>query len=81
MFQIAVCDDNAAERSRLDEYASAYFSLRNIPAEIDTYESGTQFLSAEKSYDLYFFDVIMPQLSGMSPRSLHKRRIRRSSLC
>jgi len=74
MFQIAVCDDNAAERSRLDEYASAYFSLRNIPAEIDTYESGTQFLSAEKSYDLYFFDVIMPQLSGMeTARALRQR--------
>lgn len=74
MFQIAVCDDNAAECSLLAEYASAFFSHRNIPAEIDTYESGVQFLAAEKFYDLYFFDVMMPQLSGLeTARALRQK--------
>jgi len=74
MFQIAVCDDDAAECSRLSDYASAYFSHRNIPAEIDTYQSGVQFLAAERGYDLYFFDVMMPRLSGLeTARALRKK--------
>jgi len=74
MFQIAVCDDDAAECSRLSGYVSDFFGLRNIPAEIDTFQSGAQFLTAEKCYDLYFFDVMMPQMSGFeTARTLRKR--------
>ncbi|WP_293008695.1 MULTISPECIES: LytR/AlgR family response regulator transcription factor [unclassified Oscillibacter] len=74
MFQIAVCDDDAAECRRLSRYVSDFFSLRNLPAEIDTFQSGAQFLTAEKCYDLYFFDVMMPQMSGFeTARTLRKR--------
>lgn len=74
MFQIAVCDDDAAECSRLSGYVSDFFGLRNIPAEIDTFQSGAQFLSAGNCYDLYFLDVMMPQMSGLEmARALRKR--------
>lgn len=74
MFQIAVCDDDAVECGRLSGYVSDFFRLKNISAKIDTYESGMQFLAAEKCYDLYFFDVMMPQMSGLeAARALQKR--------
>lgn len=74
MYRIAVCDDDAAECSRLSGYVSEFFSLRNIPMEIDTFQSGAQFFAAEKCYDLYFFDVMMPQMSGLeTARALRKK--------
>ena len=74
MFQIAVCDDDAAEYRRLSGYVADFFSLRNMPTEIDTFQSGMQFLAAKKCYDLYFFDVMMPQMSGLeTARALQKR--------
>ncbi|WP_312939639.1 LytTR family DNA-binding domain-containing protein [Oscillibacter sp.] len=74
MFQIAVCDDDAVECSRLAGYVSDFFSLWNISAEIETFQSGTDFLAADQNYDLYFLDVMMPQLSGFeTARTLRKR--------
>ncbi|WP_312280018.1 LytTR family DNA-binding domain-containing protein [Oscillibacter sp.] len=74
MFQIAVCDDDAAECRRLSGYVSDFFGLQNIPVEIDAFQSGAQFLAAENCYDLYFLDVMMPQMTGLeTARALRKR--------
>lgn len=65
MLKIAVCDDAGEERALVAEYTARFFGERQMAVHIDTYEKGEGILEADRNYDLYLLDVLMPGMSGI----------------
>lgn len=64
--RIAIVEDEAAERSRLKEYADSYFSAKGMEAEYFLFEDGSCFLEQYPGrLDLVFLDIEMKQLDGI----------------
>ena len=63
---IAVCDDRKADRETVLALLASYLDQNNLYAEIDTFESGEDFLSSDLSrYHLVFMDIFMDGRNGM----------------
>ena len=65
--RIAIVDDLADERSRLKDLLMRQLELRKIQADILEYESGEEFLKAEKthSFTAAFLDIYLVGMTGM----------------
>ena len=67
--QIAICDDEEFYRIELEKFVSTYGNEYETELNIELYENALQLLQAMeeqgKRYDLIFFDVEMPGLSGI----------------
>ena len=67
--QIAICDDEDFYCNELEKFVSTYGNEFEIELTIEVYKNALQLLDAMehqgKSYDLIFFDVEMPEMSGM----------------
>lgn len=66
--RIAICDDEREEIALLKKEISDLFTDDNIP-DIDVFMSGKELLEnvseKECGYDLIFFDVLMPEMTGI----------------
>lgn len=68
MMQIAVCDDEAMNVSKVEELAKVFFRTHYIDINIKTYQSGENLLydlQDDIYYDLLLLDIEMPEVSGM----------------
>ena len=69
--KIAVCDDRAEDRQELLRLLTRYLDEKEILAEIDTFESGNEFLKSNTSkYLLVFMDICMKELNGLDTAEL-----------
>ena len=66
MRRIAIVDDSELDIQHLKEILSRYLSEKNINASIDLYRNPLMFLERySKNFDLIFFDIEMPGISGI----------------
>ncbi len=59
--KIAVCDDNQAIREEL----SRLIKRQALEADIVTFKSGEEMISAGENFDISFLDIEMGEVSGM----------------
>ena len=75
--QVAICDDDVTDRTKVGELLAQKMRKRGEPLEITYYDCGEdlveQFESGEGSYDLIFLDIYMKFMNGMEAA----RQIRR----
>lgn len=68
MIQIAVCDDNIDELSKMVQFISEYRASRNLDFEYAVFTNGFELISAiekGKRFDIYCLDILMPGFSGI----------------
>lgn len=67
MLYIAICDDLAKDRIKLQEDINAFFADKAEKAEVTTFESGDELLSVveKKTFHIVFMDVYMEGISGV----------------
>ena len=67
--KLAVCDDEAADRARIEQMAGAILHEESIAAEISGYESAAALLAAiraGRAFDVLLLDVMMEGMDGMA---------------
>lgn len=67
-YKIAVCDDDAAQRTYLTELLAGWAKKNRYLTEVKQYSDAKAFLfeyEEEKDYDILLLDVEMPQISGI----------------
>lgn len=67
-YKIAVCDDDAQQRSYLEEIVTAWAKKNRHLIELKQYAEAKSFLfdyGEEKDYDILLLDIEMPQISGI----------------
>ena len=68
MFKVAICDDNGAICSEIENILENFFSTELIQYEIDSFSSGDELLKELKSnekYDLIYLDIELAELNGV----------------
>lgn len=68
MFRIAICDDNEAVCSKIENIIDDFFKTEIIRYEIDSFQSGEELLKElddHVKYDLIYLDIELSQLSGI----------------
>ena len=67
VLNIAICDDEEAERELLEKYVEAWASCGNHRISISSFSNGAAFLLAfhEKGFDLALLDIQMQEPDGM----------------
>lgn len=68
MFRIAICDDNGAVCSEMENIIDGFFRTETIPYEIDSFQSGEELLrelNNHEKYDLIYLDIQLVQLNGV----------------
>lgn len=68
MFKVAICDDNEAICSEIENILENFFSTELIQYEIDSFSSGEELLGELKSnekYDLIYLDIELAELNGI----------------
>jgi len=67
MLKIAICDDLAEDRDRVNGYVKEYVETRHVDAEIHVYDHPDKLLvEAEKLRpQLYILDIVMPMVTGI----------------
>lgn len=68
MFYIAVCDDNGAVCSEIENIIDDFFKTERIHYEIDSFLSGEELrkeLDHHVKYDLIYLDIELPELNGV----------------
>lgn len=69
MFRIAVCDDNDAVCSAIENIIDDFFKTEKIHYEIDSFQSGEELLKElndHVKYDLIYLDIELAQLNGVA---------------
>lgn len=75
MIDIAVCEDNDADRNYLEVALKRYFGERDMPYRILMYASGNELLQKMPgSVELAFLDIEMPGLSGIETARALRRK-------
>lgn len=62
MFNIAVCDDEAAITDLIEKHILAY---REIMPSVSKYTSGEALVQSQKAFDLIFLDIDMKGMNGI----------------
>lgn len=77
--KIALCDDSAMERFRVEALLATYRQERGIPLTYTAFASSDDLIisCSEESYDLLLLDILMPGKNGM--QTAHE--IRRQNQC
>lgn len=69
MFRIAVCDDNDAVCSTIENIIDGFFRTENTHYEIDSFQSGEELLKElnnHEKYDLIYLDIELAQIDGVA---------------
>ena len=69
MYQIAVCDDDRADRGRIVQLTRRIMDEAGVPCSVEAYDAGAPLLKKIRSgrpFDLLLLDVRMAGLDGMS---------------
>ena len=69
MYQIAVCDDDRADRDRIVQLTQRIMDEAGVPCSVEAYDAGAPLLKKIRSgrpFDLLLLDVRMAGLDGMS---------------
>ncbi|MCQ5146152.1 LytR/AlgR family response regulator transcription factor [Enterocloster bolteae] len=69
MYQIVICDDCQDELDTLKGFVKKFFTERELPYSIVEYTSPTTLLRDLKNgvfFDLFFLDIMMPGIDGIS---------------
>ena len=69
MYQIAVCDDDRADRGRIVQLTQRIMDEAGVPCSVEAYDAGAPLLKKIRSgrpFDLLLLDVRMAGLDGMS---------------
>ena len=78
MLFIAICDDNAADRTKLHETIENYLGKQDIEAKLCTYDNPDKLISAIESttmcFDIIFLDIIMDDMNGMTCAKIIRQR-------
>lgn len=70
MLKIAICDDEAASRNRMQEFLTGMELLFSV----DIFESGEALLRSGESYQMIFLDIDMKGISGIDAARVLRRR-------
>ena len=66
MIRVAICDDEPAFVSKVEELARRFFNGQGMEAEIDCFTSPLTFVSGDlASYQLVLLDVSMEEMDGI----------------
>lgn len=78
MLQIAVCDDEAFNVSKIEELTKVFFRTHCIEIKVSTYESSENLLYDLKDgiyFDLLLLDIEMPEVTGMDLAKIIKENM------
>lgn len=76
MYKIAICDDRENVLDRVDKLCERYKEKNSIKLAVYSYLNPNKLLSDledNKSYDIYFIDIEMPQMNGLNLMKAIKR--------
>ena len=68
MFRIAICDDNGAVCSAIENIIDDFFKTETMHYEIDSFQSGEELLKElddHEKYDLIYLDIELARLNGV----------------
>lgn len=68
MINICICDDDNTIIAKIKDIVTRYFEVRNISCSIDSYMNSEVLFAKIKhkaNYDIYFLDILMPDITGM----------------
>ncbi|MBQ7687912.1 MAG: response regulator transcription factor [Clostridia bacterium] len=78
--RIAIIEDNAAEAEQLRRKTEALLPKTCLPAFIDVYPSGAQFLKKNLFYELLLIDCLLPDMSGVELAKMIREKNRNSAV-
>ena len=66
MYKIAICDDDKISLTYIYKIICDYFKDKsNLFSEISTFSNANMLLSSSKTFDIYFLDIILPDIDGI----------------
>ena len=68
MFRIAICDDNGAVCSAIENIIDDFFKTETMHYEIDSFQSGEELLKElddHEKFDLIYLDIELARLNGV----------------
>ena len=74
MLKIALCDDESIIRTTSHAFISKQLEEQGISAIVDCFEGGQSLLASDTDYQLYFLDIDMPEMDGMTLAARIKER-------
>lgn len=74
MLKIALCDDESIIRTTSHAFITKQLEEQGILAQVDCFESGQSLLASDTDYQLYFLDIDMPEMDGMTLAARIKER-------
>ena len=76
IIRIAICDDELFFAEKLKKIIASYCGIKQIPHEVDIYQSGREFLFDNEKmlgYQIVFLDINMDEMDGLeTARKLRK---------
>ena len=74
MIKVAVCDDEKSITDLICRRIQEYGAEHAIEFSVSAFSSAVKMLEQNEAYDVYFFDVQMPQLDGMKAAGIIRER-------
>ena len=76
MIEVAIVEDDDAERNRLLTYLKKYAEEKQLPFAFSAYTNAFDFLEEKKVFDIAFLDIMMPNMTGMEAAEALRRHNR-----
>ncbi len=73
MLLVAIVDDDPKDSGLLRSQVEAYFKKNNIPAVINVFRDGLDFIRGTDHHDIVFMDIRMEKLDGLEAARLMRK--------